>query len=211
MRVWLPDRPGALGQVASRIGAVRGDVLAIDILERGGGQVVDELLVSLPAAIPEELLVMEIGAVDGVAVESVRSAPHDRQDSAMALFELAAAVVELCTATPDDAIAALGDGLAVALDADWVVITAHDGEQFRLGSPPDPRWLAAFLDGSGHLEGGDSNGPGDVMWTHLPHAELSIALGRSARAAHERERARLRVLALTIDRALAGAARTTER
>ena len=26
MRVWLPDRPGALGQVASRIGAVKGDV-----------------------------------------------------------------------------------------------------------------------------------------------------------------------------------------
>ena len=28
VRVWLPDRPGALGQVASRIGAVRGDVSA---------------------------------------------------------------------------------------------------------------------------------------------------------------------------------------
>ena len=27
VRVWLPDRPGALGQVASRIGAVRGDVV----------------------------------------------------------------------------------------------------------------------------------------------------------------------------------------
>ncbi|MEY2434225.1 MAG: hypothetical protein QOC92_3950, partial [Acidimicrobiaceae bacterium] len=25
MRVWLPDRPGALGAVASRIGAVRGE------------------------------------------------------------------------------------------------------------------------------------------------------------------------------------------
>jgi hypothetical protein len=205
VRVWLPDRPGALGQVASRIGAVRGDVLAIDILERGGGQVVDELLVSLPSAIPEELLVMEIGAVDGVAVESVRPAPQDRQDSAMALFELAAAVVELCAAAPDDAIAALGDGLAVALDADWVVITARGGEQFRLGTPPDPRWLAAFLDGSVHLDDSDHYGPGDVMWAHLPHADLSIALGRSARAAHERERARLRLLARTLDRALAAA------
>ena len=29
VRLWLPDRPGALGQVASRIGAVHGDVTAI--------------------------------------------------------------------------------------------------------------------------------------------------------------------------------------
>ena len=28
VRLWLPDRPGALGQVASRIGAVRGDQVA---------------------------------------------------------------------------------------------------------------------------------------------------------------------------------------
>lgn len=33
IRAWLPDRPGALGAVASRIGAVRGDVIGIDILE----------------------------------------------------------------------------------------------------------------------------------------------------------------------------------
>src|SRR5918995_223890 len=44
IRMWLPDRPGALGQVASRIGAARGDVVGIDILERENGQAVDELL-----------------------------------------------------------------------------------------------------------------------------------------------------------------------
>jgi len=36
VRLWLPDRPGALGQVASRIGAVHGDVVGIKILERRG-------------------------------------------------------------------------------------------------------------------------------------------------------------------------------
>ncbi len=46
MRVWLPDRPGALGAVASRIGAVRGDVVGIDILETGDGVAVDELVVA---------------------------------------------------------------------------------------------------------------------------------------------------------------------
>ena len=71
VRVWLPDRPGALGQVASRIGAVRGDVLGIEILERGADRVVDELTVSLPSAELVPLLTSEVDAVDGVSVEDV--------------------------------------------------------------------------------------------------------------------------------------------
>ena len=44
VRIWLPDRPGALGQVASRIGAVRGDVVGIEILERDGRDALIEYL-----------------------------------------------------------------------------------------------------------------------------------------------------------------------
>jgi hypothetical protein len=203
LRVWLPDRPGALGLVASRIGAVRGDVLAIDILERGGGQVVDELVVSLPAGTPEELLVTEVGAVDGVAVESVREAPTDRPDPGLALFELAALVAEACADGHRDPLEVLGRGIAAALDADWVVVTAADGERFRHGAPPDARWLAAFLDGSEHLPPDGTHGPADVLWARLPRAAVLIAAGRASRAAHERERTRLQVLARTVDHLLA--------
>ena len=73
VRVWLPDRPGALGQVASRIGAVRGDVVGIEILERGAGRAIDELVVRLPEDGLVELLVAEIAQVDGVDVEDVRA------------------------------------------------------------------------------------------------------------------------------------------
>ena len=44
VRIALPDRPGALGLVASRIGAVGGDIVAINILERDEGHSVDEFL-----------------------------------------------------------------------------------------------------------------------------------------------------------------------
>lgn len=203
LRLWLPDRPGALGLVASRIGAVRGDVLTIDILERGGGQVVDELVVSLPAGTPEELLVTEVGAVDGVAVESVRNAPSDRPDPALALFELGAQVAESCAGALDDPILVLGSGIASALDADWVIISDPEGERFRHGTPPDPRWLAAFLDGSEHLPLGANHGPADVLWARLPTARVLIAAGRASRAAHERERVRLRLLARIVDPLLA--------
>ena len=40
VRVWLPERTGALGEVASRVGAVRGDVIWIDILVRGAGRAI---------------------------------------------------------------------------------------------------------------------------------------------------------------------------
>jgi len=198
VRMWLPDRPGALGQVASRIGAVRGDLLAIDILERGGGQVVDELVVSLPNETPEELLILEIGAVDGAAVEHIRAASADRPDPAMAMFEVGARVAE---APAELAVSVLGQGLADALDADWLVVSNDAGAvEFSIGEPPDQRWLSAFLDGSEHLERLDHTGPADVMWARLATSGLSVVLGRAARAAHERERARLQLLARTIDR-----------
>src|SRR5256885_6939794 len=80
VRVWLPDRPGALGAVASRIGAVRGDVEGIEILERGGGRAVDDLVVALPEPELVDLLIAEVGQVDGVDVEDVRALgeiPHE--------------------------------------------------------------------------------------------------------------------------------------
>jgi len=47
VRIHLPDRPGALGAVASRIGAVGGDIIAIDILDRADGQAMDEFIIEL--------------------------------------------------------------------------------------------------------------------------------------------------------------------
>jgi hypothetical protein len=200
VRLWLPDRPGALGQVASRIGAVKGDLLAIDILERGGGQVVDELVVSLPTSTPEELLAREIGAVDGVAVEEIRAVANDRRDPALALFELAATVVEAA----DDAFAALCAGLLDALEADWAVLSSDGTELARAGMPPPASWLGAFLEGSEHLAD-DHSSPGDVLWARMPRLGMVVAVGRAVRAAHERERVRLRVLARIVDAGLAGA------
>jgi len=68
VRIELPDRPGALGLVASRIGAVGGDIVAINILKRDGGQAVDEFVVEIDGEHLIELLRNEIHEVDGVSV-----------------------------------------------------------------------------------------------------------------------------------------------
>ena len=71
VRVWLPDRPGALGLVASRIGAVDGDIVGIDVLERGENVAVDEFAVLLRKSVAIDLLVREIEEVDGANVRQV--------------------------------------------------------------------------------------------------------------------------------------------
>lgn len=76
VRVWLPDRPGALGQVASRIGAVRGDIVGVDVLECDGGIAIDEFAVNLAHADLVPILVREIEEVDGASIEEVRVVGH---------------------------------------------------------------------------------------------------------------------------------------
>ena len=74
VRIALPDRPGALGLVASRIGAVGGDIVAINILERDNGQAVDEFVVEIGGHHLIELLQSEIHEVDGASVLEIRAA-----------------------------------------------------------------------------------------------------------------------------------------
>ncbi|HWD53994.1 MAG TPA: hypothetical protein VG346_02680 [Acidimicrobiales bacterium] len=74
VRIALPDRPGALGLVASRIGAVGGDIIAINILERDAGSAVDEFVVEIGGDDLIELLQSEIHEVDGVSVLEIRAA-----------------------------------------------------------------------------------------------------------------------------------------
>jgi ACT domain-containing protein len=74
VRIALPDRPGALGLVASRIGAVGGDIVAINILEREGGNAVDEFVIEIGGQHLIELLRTEIHEVDGVSVLEIRQA-----------------------------------------------------------------------------------------------------------------------------------------
>src|SRR4029453_812232 len=93
LRVWVPDRPGALGAVASRIGAVRGDVVGIDILERGAGRAIDELVVELPSEDLVPLLVAEVNQVDGVDVEDVRPVAVQLRDPRLDALETAAMLV----------------------------------------------------------------------------------------------------------------------
>jgi len=196
VRVWLPDRPGALGQVASRIGAVRGDVLGIEILEQGADRVVDELTVSLPSAELVPLLTTEIDAVDGVSVEDVRSVDRDRADPNLAALVAGAAMAE---AEPDERLDVLCSAVQGLVEADWTVILRDQDVIAQVGESPQIGWLTAFLAGSEHLSAVDEALPGDLVWGHLLNSGLTVASGRADRVIHERERVRISLLARLAD------------
>lgn len=201
VRVWLPDRPGALGQVASRIGAVRGDVVGIEILERGAGRAIDELIVALPEAGLVELLVNEIAQVEDVDVEDVRPISDPTRVARLDALETAARLVE----APD--VEALfevlcGDAI-VDFDADWCAVL-HPAERIlshAVGSPPEAAWLIAFIEGSKVSEAVAAGhaGPDDVAWAPISHAGHELVLGRKGRPLRGRERQELAALARIAD------------
>ncbi len=192
----MPDRPGALGQVASRIGAVRGDVLSIEILEQGGGRAIDELTVALPDDDLMPLLSAEIDAVDGVSVESIRVVGPDRTDPSLSALAIGAAIAECDPAERVDVLVA---GVQSVSETDWVTVLR--GEQFvaRLGDVPDLQWLGAFVVGSEHLDGLDDSAPSDLLWAHMPRSRMTVAAGRAGNPIHERERVRFSLLARLAD------------
>ncbi|MFC0082626.1 hypothetical protein ACFFRE_10830, partial [Aciditerrimonas ferrireducens] len=148
LRVALPDRPGALGAVASRIGAVRADVVAVDILGQDRGRAVDELIVELADERHVSLLLDEIAEVDGVAVEEVRVLPSGPVDHRFTAYETAAALLR--RQDPAEVLDAVVERCALDLQAAWVAAVDLDERVVlaAVGEPPAAAWLAAYVAGS---------------------------------------------------------------
>lgn len=76
LRVLLPDRPGALGAVASALGAIGTDINLVEIVERRGGVGVNEFILDLPSGQTVPSLVAACDSLPGVQVEWVRNYPR---------------------------------------------------------------------------------------------------------------------------------------
>lgn len=192
VRVWLPDRPGALGAVTSRVGAVGGDVVGIEILERGVGRAIDELVVTLDRAELLDLLVNEILQVDGVEIESAQPLDDARRDPLLDALETAAALVGA------DSPAAAVDALVVhatrITGSRWgaAVSLDHGLVEARTGASPDAGELLAFVRSAQHTTD-------ELVWAPLPAARLALVLGRESVAFRARERRQVAALARIVD------------
>jgi hypothetical protein len=201
IRVWMPDRPGALGAVASRIGAVGGDLVGIDILERGAGRAIDELVVALADEELVPLLVAEVCEVDGVDVEELRPAAESLRDPRLDALETAALLVEQVDV--GELLQALADHACHDFDAEWTAVIDLEGPVplAVTGTPPPASWLGAFVHGSklsSRVNAGEC-GPDEVAWASLGTADLALVIGRRGRPFRARERRQVAALARIAD------------
>lgn len=200
VRVWLPDRPGALGLVASRIGAVRGDIVGIDVLERDQGVVIDEFAVRLADLDLVAVLVKEVEEVDGASVEEVRIVqrfPDPRLDALQS-------AATLCEAPSTEALCArLVGQIRREFLAEWTVLLRDGALLASEGEAPSPDHLQALAAGtmaSPAVAEGES-GPSDLAIATLEHLGALLMVGRDGQAFRLRERAQLFALARVADRA----------
>jgi hypothetical protein len=162
VQVRLADRPGALGAVASRIGAVQGDVAGVEVVEQVGGKAVDEFVVELPDELLVELLVSEIEQVDGTVVEYMRRLPGPRRRRLDAAYDAALCLAR--QASSEDLLAELAVLSVRELEAAWAAVVEVDGGAggvlFGHGRLPARPWLVAYAAG---LRAAPEGGPGPEM------------------------------------------------
>jgi hypothetical protein len=202
VRVWLPDRPGGLGQVASRIGAMRGDIVGVDVLERSGTVAVDEFAVDLPGDDLVPLLVREIEEVDGASVEEVEHV--DRFPDAR--LDALESVERLCTAAGPGEVPELLAGLCQQdFLADWGAVLVGGttiAAAGAAGAVPDMDVLAALATGTAAspLVASGESGPDDLAVAPLPNHDAILLVERARRRFRRRERAQLLAVARIADR-----------
>jgi len=191
LHVQLPDRPGALGLVASRIGGIRGDIVSVSILDRSAGAAFDQLTVELPSLELVPMLVREVCEVDGVAVEAARvlAAPHD--PTGMSL-DLATRLVEAETVEALHRV--LTRGLMRRFLGAWAVLVDQKSVLAAAGFPPPLGEILTEEDAPSPQSEAIARG-----WLRRHDAE--VVLGRSDHRFFPREREIVRSLARVADMA----------
>jgi hypothetical protein len=133
VRVTLPDRPGALGQVARTLGVAGADIVQVVVLERLGGRAVDDFTVVWPGASRVERLLAGLAAIPGVQVDGVWraiGAPVAAGHDAELLAQVAA--------NPADGLATLVDAMPGLLAAEWAAAAVVPADWAARAAAPQP-------------------------------------------------------------------------
>jgi ACT domain len=142
LRLVVPDKPGILGAVATALGEAGIDIVSLDVLERGNGVAVDDVVVDLPAGRLPDSLITAAQAVPGVSVESLRpfAGPLDTHRE----LELLDALARAAEGTSAKLLAA---ELPRVFHSGWAVVLS------ALDSPGSPWELAAASEAAPTFDG----------------------------------------------------------
>lgn len=178
LRVELQDRPGSLGSLAVALGSTGADILSLDVVERGPGYAIDDLVVDLPAGVMPDALISAAHAIKGVAVDSIR--PYTGMLEAHRELELIDHVAAASPGAPR--LQMLVDEAPRVLRVGWctVVRLADDGPHRVVGSPGAPETQAAQtpwlpLEAAAALDGAAEWVP--QLWRDMDTALAAAPLG----------------------------------
>jgi hypothetical protein len=121
IRVQLPDRPGTLGAVATALGEIGADILSVDVVERGSGLAIDDLVVELPSGRLPDTLITAAESVEGVEVDAVR--PYAGILDTHRELELVEEVAE----EPRKGLEVFTEGVPKIIRAGWAVVVGPEG------------------------------------------------------------------------------------
>ncbi|MPZ63981.1 MAG: ACT domain-containing protein [Pseudonocardiaceae bacterium] len=122
IRVQLPDRPGALGAVATALGTTGADILSVDVVERSCGIAIDDLVVELPSGRLPDILITAAESVEGVEVDAVR--PYAGVLDTHRELEL----VEQVAADPSHGLEIFTEGVPKIIRAGWAIVLAQHND-----------------------------------------------------------------------------------
>jgi hypothetical protein len=205
LRLVLPDKPGILGAVATAFGTAGVDIVSLDVLERGNGVAVDDVVVDLPRGRLPDSLITAATTVPGVEVEFLRpfAGPLDTHRELELLEELARAAegtsAKLLAAELPRVFHSAWAVVLSATDGTWEVAAASDAAPIFDGVtlpwmpltaprllPSDDDWLPErWRDMAIEMMAAPYGGPG-----------CAVVLGRSGGPAYRRSEL-LRLVHLT--------------
>ena len=141
LRVQLPDRPGSLGSLAVALGSVGADILSLDVVDRGAGYAIDDLVVEVPSGALPDTLITAAESLADVRVDSLR--PYSGMLDTHRELEL----IDQVAGARDDRLQVLVDGVPRVLRVGWstVMDTDPQGGHRVVGSASAPETQAGSI------------------------------------------------------------------
>ncbi len=172
LRVILPDRPGSLGAVATAIGHAGADIVSVDIVDKDGEYVVDDVVIDIgPGQMPDEVM-SAAHQLPGVSVESIR--PFDGALSTHRELQL----LEAMSVDPTGAGQLMVDEIPRIFRSGWALLVRADGEVIVRGdSAPEGTHVAPWRQLVRAKILDSTNDPVPLEWTMLDTSLMGAPAG----------------------------------